>query len=126
MQKPLARASHNVYVGKHVVYKFYNYVGRLYKDTRQCPPDELLRKFYPECRVFRAKDFTLLVYMFVDGMSDVHTPKSISQCVRICRRLQELHALGYVHGDIRIANMLFGAKEDDAYLIDLDFARKGA
>ena len=47
-------------------------------------------------------------------------PKNLKQ-FRIM--LDKVHSAGYVHCDIRIANLIFGPNGTDSYLIDYDLAR---
>jgi hypothetical protein len=46
-----------------------------------------------------------------------HWTKSFSECIGVVRALERLHKAGFVHGDIRAFNIIFGAGE----LIDVDF-----
>jgi hypothetical protein len=50
----------------------------------------------------------------------LHWTDSFSDCVAVVQRLKALHVAGYVHGDIRAFNIVFGANE----LIDYDFGGK--
>ena len=52
------------------------------------------------------------------GKHCTNTPKAF---VPIIRQLQRLHATGYVHGDIRAFNAVFGNTPDDGWLIDFDY-----
>ena len=38
--------------------------------------------------------------------------------------LHKVHEEEYVHGDIRIENIVFAAEENTSYLIDFDLAKK--
>lgn len=49
-----------------------------------------------------------------------HWTESFSECVGVVQNLKTFHMDGYVHGDIRAFNIIFGANE----LIDYDFAGK--
>jgi hypothetical protein len=49
-----------------------------------------------------------------------HWTESFSDCVAVVQRLKAFHVDGYVHGDIRAFNVVFGANE----LIDYDFGGK--
>jgi hypothetical protein len=46
-----------------------------------------------------------------------HWTNSFSECIDVVRALERLHKAGFVHGDIRAFNIIFGAGE----LIDFDF-----
>ena len=56
------------------------------------------------------------------GSHRAENPKSF---VPIIKHLQKLHEQGFLHGDIRVFNTLFG-KDDTTkgWLIDFDFGRK--
>ena len=61
----------------------------------------------------------ILEYTFIEGG---HSPNKISQFRGICKGLKIIHDLGYVHGDIRLSNMIFG--ENKSQLIDFDMSRR--
>jgi tRNA A-37 threonylcarbamoyl transferase component Bud32 len=44
-----------------------------------------------------------------------------SICYFSCDSIAILHKLDYVHGDIKVGNILFSCTNAEAYLIDLDF-----
>jgi len=50
-----------------------------------------------------------------------HEAKSPKAFLPIIAQLEELHEKGFVHGDIRSFNTVFGESEDDGWLIDFDF-----
>ena len=58
----------------------------------------------------------ILQYPFQQGS---HTASSVQQAQTIARQLENLHRLGFVHGDIRGGNLIFG---DKSVIIDFDFA----
>jgi hypothetical protein len=69
-------------------------------------------------------DVQLLYYAYIDG---THVPPSYRHLVAACEALQVLHDAGIVHGDIRIANILYYDDKNGAAaaaLIDFDFAGK--
>ena len=52
-----------------------------------------------------------------------HHPANKSQVLSVVTQLRDLHAMGWVHGDIRPANMLFPQDaESEGFLIDFDMA----
>jgi hypothetical protein len=51
-----------------------------------------------------------------------HTSTMPTAFIPIIDNLVALHAEGYVHGDIRAYNMVFGDSIEDGWLIDFDFA----
>jgi hypothetical protein len=66
----------------------------------------------------------VLGYLYIEG---AHVPKSVYSFVSVAKQLQEMYDGGYVHGDIRAYNMVFGQTQNDAdkaWLIDFDFSGK--
>lgn len=61
----------------------------------------------------------MLEYSYIDGN---HSPTTVEHFRGICEGLKEIHSLGYVHGDIRLANMIF-FENGGSQLIDFDLAR---
>lgn len=53
-----------------------------------------------------------------------HKPTNIRQCYRIIQMLDKLHSNGYVHGDVRLSNLVFDDEGQEGYLIDYDFCGK--
>ena len=51
-------------------------------------------------------------------------PKHVGQFRKLFHDLEKLHDKGYVHSDIRKENLVFGEKEDEAWMIDFDLADK--
>lgn len=60
-----------------------------------------------------------LTYKYCKGS---HTPKSLTQLGVLITQLINLHQQGYVHGDIRIENLLYSYDGKEAYILDYDFA----
>ena len=54
---------------------------------------------------------------FVTG---THVPQNMEQLIQVAEHMKSLHSHGYVHGDIRLLNMVFGA-DGESQLIDFDF-----
>jgi hypothetical protein len=48
-----------------------------------------------------------LVIISYDRIHGSHSPSCLRHLLDICKALQDLHALGIVHGDIRLSNMIF-------------------
>lgn len=65
--------------------------------------------------------FQCLKYKYFDGC---HEPVNIKQFATIAHSLSKIHDTGYVHSDIRAANLIFGQDVDDAWIIDYDLAEK--
>lgn len=59
-----------------------------------------------------------IVYKFIDGD---HEPNCLKQFVGVVNTLDSLHAQGFVHGDIRVGNIVF---HDSSTLIDFDLCRR--
>ena len=62
----------------------------------------------------------MLQYRFIRGN---HEPISVGDFRGALESLRGVHSLGYIHGDIKIENIVFG-HDGTSYLIDFDLARK--
>ncbi len=60
----------------------------------------------------------VLRYRFIEGN---HKATSLQQLLCVALQLERLHSQGYVHGDVRVTNMVFN--DDAGSLIDFDFCR---
>ena len=98
---------------RDMVMKFYD------KDFENSPKEELLKAVdLPQASLHSLNDrITILECIFIHG---THYPWNIRQVITLIRKLYNLHSLGFVHGDIRYANVIF--MEDNAYILDLDMA----
>ena len=67
-----------------------------------------------------AQPVALLKYPYVQTRNAI----SKKQFDSLIDLVQRLHDLGWVHGDIRPANMLFGEEDSAVYLIDFDYSRR--
>ena len=63
--------------------------------------------------------YQCLCYTYIKGTS---RPKNIRQFAEILKALHKIHQAGYVHGDMRDVNLLFGETKDEAWIIDFDHA----
>ena len=63
--------------------------------------------------------FQLLTYPFRDGQ---HTPFHKDQFVPLIKTLRAIHSAGYVHSDIRRANLVFSPDKKRAWILDFDLA----
>ena len=63
--------------------------------------------------------FFMLSREYIHG---THEPDHLAYFRGILRMLAKVHRAGYVHGDVRLANMIFA--QGGSYLIDFDLARK--
>eukprot|EP00051_Salpingoeca_urceolata_P026927 m.4860 g.4860 ORF g.4860 m.4860 type:complete len:179 (-) comp2139_c0_seq1:276-812(-) len=89
---------------------------------RKVPPKDLLDKLgFRGVQIERVGDnLALLRY---DGFKGTHYPTNLEEFVSVFEKLSILHQAGVVHCDIRQTNLVFSGQED-AWIIDLDFARK--
>ena len=71
----------------------------------------------------KSKGRTLLVIAtpYRHGSHVADKPKAF---LPLISQLEELHEKGFVHGDIRAFNTVFGKDEDEGWLIDFDFGGK--
>lgn len=81
------------------------------------PNVNLMKNLLPELS-YRG-DVTTLSYPYKSGS---HRPRSFVQVKKLLEQIQALHKLGYVHGDIRIENLLYSYDGEEAYILDFDFA----
>ncbi len=85
------------------VHKFYKKEdSKLY-----CPNVLLFNKLGISTRMFDLTcdgEWSVLVYPYFNGD---HSPTSLSHFRGICEGLKKIYDLGYVHGDIRLSNMIF-------------------
>eukprot|EP01028_Stygiella_incarcerata_P014129 TRINITY_DN909_c0_g2_i1.p1 TRINITY_DN909_c0_g2~~TRINITY_DN909_c0_g2_i1.p1 ORF type:complete len:698 (+),score=164.79 TRINITY_DN909_c0_g2_i1:48-2096(+) len=110
--------------------KIYDYRGRnVCEDQRRHPNAFIITSCLGETYLGSievlccCEDVTILCYEKRCG--DTYGPKSLKQFTKICRDISLLHEKGYVHGDVRCANIVFGSKESgNAWLIDFDFSGK--
>ena len=65
--------------------------------------------------------FTMLKYTKIQG--DHNFPSALSGFKGIAQALETMHNLGYVHGDVRLWNMVFNHKTGESYMIDFDLSR---
>ena len=75
-----------------------------------------IQGFWP---LSRAKGLDILKTPYREGTHVAMRPKHF---LPVISKLKELHALGFVHGDIRAFNTVFSdVSENEGYLIDFDF-----
>ena len=53
-----------------------------------------------------------------------HHTKSVEHFFPIMKTLQKIHDQKMVHGDVRMANLVFGGNEDTSWIIDFDMANR--
>lgn len=64
-------------------------------------------------------DVVVLRYAYCKG---THAPRNIRQFCILAEKLANLHREGFVHADIRVANLVFSDDGLDAHVIDSDMA----
>jgi serine/threonine protein kinase len=64
---------------------------------------------------------TIISYPYIEGCQ---IADNVAQFVAIARRLQEMHAAGWCHADVREANMVFTVPAANSRLIDFDFSHE--
>ena len=106
-------------VNNTTVHKYFDTTSNI------CIPNYGIIKDYGSLSGLKLEDATtdgkvkVLIYDYIQGD---HNPKSVSQFKGALTTLKLLHESGYVHGDIRLANIIF--TDDSSYLIDFDLTRK--
>ena len=64
----------------------------------------------------RGKKLVVISYPYIEG---THYPADSNQIIEIIDQLQVIHNKNYVHGDIRLSNLIFSSK--GSKIIDFDF-----
>ena len=64
--------------------------------------------------------FTMLKRSYIPGS---HNPREVTDFKGVLECLKRVHDYGYVHGDVRIYNIIF-KRDGTSHLIDFDLARK--
>jgi hypothetical protein len=101
------------------VYKFEDKVVKLYKKTDCFEHNHsLLDKIGFQHELLDHGSFWSLSRPYSESS---HCPNSLGTFKSIIKILQKVHDNGYVHGDIRPANLLHG--EEDGMILDFDLAR---
>ena len=85
------------------------------KNKEQNPLDSVLWDQYGK------RPLTILSTPYREGKHFATTPRAF---LPIVRQLKKLHAEGFVHGDIRAFNTVFGENPEDGWFIDYDFGGK--
>ena len=68
-----------------------------------------------------SRTLEIIATPYREGVHEAKLPKAF---LPIIDQLQELHEKGFVHGDIRAFNTVFGETADEGWLIDFDFGGK--
>ena len=61
----------------------------------------------------------LLEYPYLEGN---HQLACVNHAISLVEKLQQLHHNGIVHGDIRLANIVCGEADQEAWFIDMDYS----
>lgn len=99
---------------KNLVYKLYDTKDKSYL----LPNVDLVQASNPKLEMKCGGRIQFLSYTFIGGD---HVPPNLWGIIDAIRSLKKVHSKGYVHGDVRIDNVVFG--EMSGTLIDFDFAR---
>ena len=97
------------------VIKFYD----LHSGKFSQKPNLQLLHLFPGKLEAVAADLCMLKYSYIEGG---HEPNRLRQFSGVVRDLSKLHAAGFVHGDVRLMNIVF--QKNTSYLIDYDLASK--
>lgn len=101
------------------VYKIFDYRGRDVDEDQRRKPD-LFYKYMKDTRtVYDEKDFCLLVMPFLEGS---HFPSCAGDFLPIVDQIEEMHDNNDVHGDLRLANIIFNGEKSQ--VIDFDWSGK--
>ena len=109
------------------VFRFEDYVYKVYDSAEnQTPNFDLIKAVghLPEATLESLSSddrFQCLRYAWREGD---HQPRSVRQFKCILKQLDKIHESGFVHGDVRIMNLIFSKTTDEAWIIDFDFVGK--
>ena len=99
-------------------------VYKLFDTEEESVNIHLLQTIIPAAKVIHLSDdgrFQCLQYPYLQGSSKMG---HFIQFVDVLKQLHCIHALGYVHADIREINIVFSDNNKNAWIIDLDIAAK--
>ena len=65
--------------------------------------------------------FTMLEYTKIQG--DHTLPVTADGFKGVAQVLEKMHGWGYIHGDVRVQNMVFNRTNRESYMIDFDLSR---
>ena len=103
------------------VFEKEGYVYKLYDTKVDSPMFVLAKEYLPGAYLInlsRDERFQCLKYEFIEECGT----KTPSQFASVLKQLHDIHLRGYVHADIREANIVFGPTSDRAKIIDFDLA----
>lgn len=111
--------------GQYRVFCRGELVYKLYDDSSSSKPNLAVLRLFSYFESLTLKDlnhtgrFKCLMYKYLDGD---HESGNCLLFVPIAEILLKLHENGYVHGDVRLANIIFGT--DTAWIIDFDICNR--
>jgi hypothetical protein len=87
----------------------------------------LIEEYYPKpVTICVESDLTTVVRFPRVRAHHPHLPKSPAQLLKLLALVESVHAKGFLLGDLRPANVLFGSDDESVFLIDFDLAREVA
>ncbi len=119
---PLQTTEHNrtflrtLHDGSKKVVKFFDNV-----DEARLSNVDIMRAAGVNVELEEVTDDKRISCLSYDYYPGDHKPKCLDHFHNIVCMLDKLHSAGYVHGDIRLANLVFG-NDGKGYLIDFDLA----
>lgn len=126
------------FIGEHItslsdngkLFLIENRVHKLFSKTAHAVPNVDIIHLINEAYRFKNVEvsnvdeggrYLCMSYDFIDGD---HEPKDLRQFKNIFMALDSLHKSNFVHGDVRLENMVFTDDIKTGYLIDYDFSGK--
>lgn len=98
-----------------VITKMYDVIHKPYLK----PNLKLIQADNPTLEHFCNERIAYLKYKYIHGS---HKPRNLASILDVIRSLKKIHETGYVHGDIRVSNIVYGSHTDSGTIIDCDFA----
>ncbi len=120
---PLKANEHNrtylrtLHDGSKKVVKFFDNL-----DEARLSNVDIIRTAGVNVELKEVTDDKRISYISHDYYDGDHKPQCLNHFHNIVCMLDKLHSAGYVHGDVRLANLVFG-NDGKGYLIDFDLAR---
>ncbi len=119
---PLKKNEHNrtylrtLHDGSKKVVKFFDNL-----DEARLSNVHIIRTAGVNVELKEVTDDKRISYISYDYYDGDHKPQCLYHFHNIVCMLDKLHSAGYVHGDVRLANLVFG-NDGKGYLIDFDLA----
>ena len=115
--------------GNYRAFRSENFVYKLFDtESGEKPNAELLKStgYFEDVTVTQLSSdgrFLCLTYKYIEGKVGSYNA-SPQKFAAVAKTLKVLHDKGYVHSDVRDANVVFGNEQDAGYLVDFDLADK--